>query len=76
MFKKNKKRQARVEISFKHGNSISGREAPPPKEVIEILPGQEFRTGISTDSLWEGDTLIKEFDWLAGFSRIYEYFYR
>ena len=72
MFGKNKRRQARVEISFKHG---SGCQAIP-KEVIEILPGQNFETGISTDSLWEGDTLIKEFDWIAGFTRVYEYFYR
>jgi len=72
MFSKNKRRQARVEISFKHG---SHGEALP-KEVIEILPGQEFETGIGTDSLWEGKTLIKEFDWVAGFTRVYEYFYR
>ena len=69
MFKKNKKRQVRVEITFRHG------EFPPLKEVIEILPGQHFQTDIGTDGLWEGDTLLKEFDWKAGFTRVYEYFY-
>ena len=72
LFRRNKRRQVRVEISFKHG---SHSEAIP-KEVIEVLPGQEFQTGIGTDMLWEGNMLIKEFDWVAGFSRVYEYFYR
>jgi hypothetical protein len=68
----NKKRQARVEITFKHGNY--GNE-PPTKEVIEILPGQEFEQCIGADRLWDGKTIIKEYDWVAGFTRVYEYFY-
>jgi len=72
MFRRNKKRQARVEISFMHGS----REETIPKEVIEILPGQEFEQCIGSDTLWEGDTIIKQYDWVAGFSRVYEYFYR
>jgi hypothetical protein len=71
MFRK-KKQQTRVEITFKHGRS----DELPPKVIIEILPGQEFQANIGTDELWEGDTLVKEFDWVAGYSRIYEYFYR
>ena len=72
MFGKNKRRQARVEISFKHGS----RGEALPKEIIEILPGQEFEQSFEADKLWEGDTLIKEFDWVAGFTRVYEYFNR
>lgn len=73
MFGKNKKRQARVEITFKHGGETN--HLTPPKEVIEVLPGQEFEQCISADRLWEGDTILKEFDWIAGFTRVYEYFY-
>ncbi len=72
MFGKNKKRQARVEITFKHGGTY---DKPPIKEVIDILPGQEFEQCIGADRLWEGKTLIKEYDWVAGFTRVYEYFY-
>lgn len=72
MFKKDKKRQARVEITFKHGDT---HRANLGKEVIEILPGQEFEQCIGADRLWEGNTLLKEFDWVAGFTRVYEYFY-
>ena len=72
MFKKIKKRQSRVEITFKHGSSY---DKTIPKEVIEILPGQEFEQCIGADRLWEGDTIIREFDWVAGFTRVYEYFY-
>jgi len=71
-FKRYKKRQSRIEITFKHGRS----DECPPKEIIEVLPGQEFITDIGMDGLWEGNTLIKEFDWVAGYTRIYEYFYR
>ena len=70
MFKKNK-RQCRVEITFKHGNDSH----TPTKEVIEILPGQHFETTIGEDLLWEGGTIVKSFDWVAGFTRVYEYFY-
>jgi len=69
----NKKRQARVEITFKHSGSSGGDALP--KEVIEILPGQEFKKDIFTDKLWERGTLVKEWDWVAGYSRVYEYFY-
>jgi len=71
MFKKNKKRQARVEITFKH-QGISDVILP---EVIEVQPGQYFETDIGSDKLWEGDTLIREYDWRAGYTRIYSYFY-
>lgn len=72
MFKKNKKRQIKVEITFMHG---SGIDSSPPKQMIDILPGQEFQTDYGTDKLWEGNTLIKEFYWKAGFTRVYEYLY-
>ncbi len=71
MFRKNKKSQVRVEITFKHGSSGE----PPPKEVIEILPGQYFQKDIGSDLLWEGNTLIKEYSWKAGYTITYEYFY-
>ena len=74
MFWKNKKRQVRVEITFKHGGKHD--EPTPFKEVIEILPGQEFeQVHFGADRLWEGDTIIKEFDWKLGLTRVYEYFY-
>ena len=73
MFGKAKKRQARVEITFKHGDDTAGYI--PAKEVIEILPGQNFVTDIGTDRLWEGGTVIREYDWRAGYTRLYEYFY-
>ncbi len=72
MFGRNKKRQVRVEITFR---PIGEYNKPIPKEVIEIGTGQFFQTDIATDCLWEGDTLVKEFDWVAGYTRIYEYFY-
>ena len=72
MFKQNKKRQSRVEITFKHG---SIRDSGIPKEVIEILPGQEFEQCIGADRLWEGRTIVREYDWIAGYTRVYEYFY-
>ena len=72
MFKKNKKRQSRVEITFKHGSTV---HSPIPKEVIEVPLGQKFEQCIGADRLWEGDTIIKEFDWVAGYTRVYEYFY-
>lgn len=70
---KKEKRQAKVEISFKHGSDYA---TTPPTEIIVILPGQYFETDIGIDRLWEGDTIIKEFDWVAGYTRVYEYFYR
>ena len=72
MFGKNKKRQVRVEITFKHGSFY---DKFIPKEVIEILPGQEFEQCIGADRLWENNTIIKEYYWVAGFTRVYEYFY-
>ena len=72
MFRRNKKRQSRVEISFKHGS----HGETIPREIIEILPGQEFEHDIGADRLWEGKTLVKEFDWVAGFTVVYEYFYQ
>lgn len=72
MWGKHRKRQARVEITFKHMGNF---DLAMSKEVIEILPGQKFQTGIATDKLWEGDTLIKEWDWKAGYTKVYEYFY-
>ena len=74
MFKRNKKRQARVEITFKHGDAYASA-ITPPKEIIELLPGQTFELGIEADRIWEGDTLLREFDWRAGYTRIYDYFY-
>jgi hypothetical protein len=67
----NKKRQARVEISFMHGS----HGETIPKEVIEVPIGQYFEHDIGGDILWEGKTLVKEFDWVAGYTRVYEYFY-
>ncbi len=73
MFGKKTKRQARVEITFKHGYPA---DPVIPKEVIEIPLGQEFEEyPFGADRLWEGDTLIKEFYWKAGVTRVYEYFY-
>ncbi len=72
MFRRSRKRQSRVEITFKHGHVL---DRIPDKEVIEILPGQEFEKCIGADRLWEGDTVIREYDWIAGCTRIYNYFY-
>ena len=72
MFRLRKKHQSRVEISFKHG-SMDRPELP--REVIEIPLGQKFDQCIGADRLWEGSTLIKEYDWVAGYTRVYEYFY-
>lgn len=65
----NKKRQSRVEVSFLHG------EPAMPKVVIEILPGQKFEQGIESDVLMEGNTILKAYNWRAGYTVIYEYFY-
>ena len=68
MFKQ--KRLVRVEVTLKHG---SGKENI--KEVIEILPGQTFTKGIGADTIREHGTIVRQFDWIAGYTMVYEYFY-
>jgi len=69
MFRR-KKQQARVEVSFLHGIPAL------PKHIIDVLSGQEFIQSIGADGLWEGSTLIKEYQWIAGYTIVYDYFYR
>lgn len=69
MFGKRKKRQARVEVSFIGAPELS-------KHIIEVQPEQEFIEDIGADGLWEGSTLIRQYNWVAGYTIIYEYFYR
>lgn len=68
---KPKKRLVRVVITLYHG----GHDMPDKGETIDVLPGQEFIAHYSSDCLWEGDTLVKEWDWRAGYTRKCEYFY-
>ena len=69
MFKRKNMRQSKVIITFKHGE----REMPP--EIIYIQPGQHFEQCIGTDKLWEGNTLLKAYNWRAGYTVEYTYYY-
>ena len=67
MFKR--KRLVRVEVSFLHGRQEI------PKQVIELFPGQSFQKTIGSDIVMENGSVIKRFDWKAGYTVVYEYFY-
>ncbi len=69
--KKVTKRLTRVEVRLVHG----GRDYPDITEVIDVLPGQTFEVDIGCDSLKEGETIVKRWDWKAGYTTKYEYFY-
>ena len=64
-----KKRVTRVEISFKHG------DCEIKKEIIVLLPGQTFTKGIGADTVWEGQTIVRQYSWKAGYTVVIEYFY-
>ena len=68
MFKA-RKRLLRVDVSFKHGEE----ELLP--EVIAILPGQSFIKGIEADSVMQGNMVVRQYSWKAGYTEVYEYFY-
>ena len=74
--KKQQKRMMEVVVTFKHASEYewetSGALEP---EVIDLLPGQRFEQCIGADTIWEGDTVVKQFDWKAGYTKVYEYFY-
>lgn len=72
MCKKNKRLVA-VEVSLKHG---FGKEYPDMLETIFILPGQSFKQGFEADTLYEGDTIVRQYNWKAGYTVVYEYFYQ
>ena len=66
-----RKRLIRVEVTLEHG-----AEKPDIKEVIEVAPGQSFHKGIEADYLREGGTIAKAFNWKAGYTVIYDFFYK
>jgi len=72
MFKKNKKRLYLVRINFIHGSA----DKPLPPMTIELTPGQSYVRDIVQDEIWEGDTLVRSYDWLAGYTRVYRFFYQ
>ena len=46
-----------------------------PPYHIGVEKGQQFIQDIGADGLWEGNTLIREYDWVAGYTKVYDYFY-
>ena len=62
----------RVEVTLKHG----GKDSPDIKEIIVINPGGDFITEIGVDTIWHGDTIVRQYTWRAGYSVVYEYFYQ
>lgn len=68
MFGKKKLQQRLVRVSF------IGIPVIPPVNIW-INKGQRFVTDIGTDGLWEGNKLIREYDWVAGYTKVYEYLY-
>lgn len=74
MKKHSKQRMVGVVVHFKHGGSDYLALAP---EVIALLPGQTFHKGPygNNDTVKEGGTIIRQYDWRAGYTRVYEYTY-
>ena len=72
--KKNKKRLCRVEILFMHGGDHGAVSIPP--FVIDLSPGEEYVRDIVQDEVWDGKTLVRSYDWLAGYTRVYRFFYQ